>query len=112
MVLDGDVDAATRIRVLDRIVDEVREDLVDRARVRPGSGGALVAHAHLHAQLAVAGLRVAHEARRQLSHVDERGLELRLAALDGGELEQVVHDVGEPPRMAVDDLEIGLLLLG
>jgi hypothetical protein len=108
--LDADLDPTTRLGVLHGVVEQVADDLLESVRIRPGHHTPRCLRYDIETPFAKTRPGIADQRRHDLAHVERRGLETDAPAFDRRELEQVVDDVGETLRMAVDDLEIGTAL--
>ena len=101
---DEDRDAAAGGRVLERVREEVRDDLLDPDRIRVDRDG-LAPERHGEIQpLEPRRLREpGHRLADDLVQVDDLAPQRDLAARHAGDLEQVVHQSREPACLPLDD---------
>ena len=110
--LEAQRDRALLRRVEVRVRDEVRHDLADPRRVGERRRARVV---DLQLEALALGLQARLDHRRDLrdglAQVDAARVDLELAGLDAGDVEQVVDELGEPVgrlQRDVDELELAL----
>ena len=99
-------DDLTALRELDRVVDEVAEDLTDAPSVDACDERRLALDAHGELLLADETARLAHHLVREAREVDATARELQLTALERRELEDVVDEREEVRARAADLLDL------
>src|SRR5437868_1108862 len=102
--VDVDGNRPTGGRVLDRVGQEVVEDLLEVVAVRHDLSGLAV----LERDLVRRGrqLHPRHDLLRELAHIDIAVAKLDPARLDARDIEQLVDEPGELAGLTVDDVEL------
>src|SRR5690606_15643922 len=100
-------------RVFDRVVDQIDESLLDRFAVEGGMGGDVGGDCGFQTQFARGGVGL-HEGGGFLDEGGEIGrfeIVFAAAALDAGEVEDVLHKRGEAATFLHDEFEVVALFL-
>ena len=105
-LLAHDDDDLPLVRELDRVADEVGQDLPHAPGVGVGDHAGLPLHAERDRLAAEKHLRLADHLVREDGEVDLRARELELSALDRAELEDVVDELEEVRAGAADLLDL------